>query len=58
MSHDEALEDIVILTNAEFQALDVGAMINLKSLQEYYNHVEHTPNMDQHVNEAVTTKEP
>ena len=27
-------------------------MINLQSLQEDHNHVEHTPNMDQHVNEA------
>ena len=27
-------------------------MINFQSLQEYHNHVEHTPNMDQHVNEA------
>ena len=51
-SHVEALEDIGILRDVEYQELDLGAMINLKSLQEDQNHVEHTPNMDQHVNEA------
>ena len=51
-SHVEALEDICILRDIEYQALDLGAMINLQSLQEAQNHVKHTPNMDQHVNEA------
>ena len=45
-SHVEALEDIGILRDTEYEALDLGTMINLKSLQEYQNHVEHTPNMD------------
>ena len=52
MSHFEALEDIGILRDIEYQVLDLGAMINLQSLQEGHNHVDHTPNMDQHVNEA------
>ena len=51
-SHVEALEDICILRDIEYQELDLGAMINLQSLQEDHNHVEHTPNMDQHVNES------
>ena len=50
MSHVEALEDIGILRDVEYEALDLGEMINFQSLQEYHNHVEHTPNMDQHVN--------
>ena len=52
MSYVEAIEDIAILRDVEYQALDVGSMINLQSLQEYHKHVEHTPNMDQRVNEA------
>ena len=32
MSHVEALEDIGILRDVEYQALDLGAMINLQSL--------------------------
>ena len=52
MSHVEALEDIGILRDIEYQALDVGEMINLQYLHEDHNHVEHTPNMHQHVNEA------
>ena len=51
-SHAEALEDIGILRDIEYQVLDLGTMINLQSLQEDHNHVKHTPNMDQHVNEA------
>ena len=51
-SHVEALEDIGILRDIEYQALDVREMINFQYLQEDHNHVEHTPNMDQHVNEA------
>ena len=50
-SHAEALEDIGILRDTEFQVLDVGEMINLQYLQEDHNHVEHTPNMDQYVSE-------
>ena len=46
MSHVESLEDIGVLRDAEYEALDLGAMINLQSLQEDHNHVEHTPNMD------------
>ena len=57
-SHVEALEDIGILRYVEYQAFDLGAMINLKSLQEDHNHVEHTPNMDQHVNEAPQQRSP
>ena len=45
-SHVEALEDIGVLRDAEYEALDLGAMINLQSLPEDHNHVEHTPNMD------------
>ena len=48
MSHAEAFEDIGILRDAEYQALDVGAMIYLQYLQEDHNHVEHTPNMDRY----------
>ena len=51
-SHAEALEDIDVLRDAEYEALDLGAMINLQYLLEDHNHVEHTPNMDRHVNEA------
>ena len=51
-SHAKALEDIGILRDVEYQSLDLGVMTNLKSLEEGQNHVEHTPNMDQHVNEA------
>ena len=51
-SHAEALEDIGILRDTEFQVLEVGEMINLQYLQEDHNHVDHTPNMHQHVNEA------
>ena len=58
MSHVEALEYIGILRDTEYQALDIGAMINLKSLQEDHNHVEHTPNMDQHGNEAPQQRIP
>ena len=50
--HVEALEDIGVLRDSEYEALDLGAMINLKSLQEDQNHVKHTPNMDHHVNAA------
>ena len=32
MSHVEALEEIGILRDYEYQALDIGAMINLQSL--------------------------
>ena len=52
MSHIEALEDIGVLRDAEYEALDLGEMINFQYLQEDHNHVKHTPNMDQHVNEA------
>ena len=52
MSHVEALEDISVLRDAEYEALDLGAMINLQSLPEDHNHVEHTPNMDRHVNDS------
>ena len=45
-SHVEALEDIGVLRDTEYEVLDLGAMINLQSLLEYHNHVEHTPNMD------------
>ena len=51
MSHVEALKNIGILREVEYQALDLGAMINLKSHQEDHNHVEQTVNIDQHVNE-------
>ena len=51
-SHVEAFEDIGILRDVEYQELDLGAMINFQYLQEDHNHVDHTPNMDQHVNEA------
>ena len=50
--HVEALEDIGILRDVEYEALDLGEMINFQSLQEDHDHVEHIPNMDQHVNEA------
>ena len=50
MSHVEALEDIGVLRDAKYEVLDLGAMINLQSLPEDHNHVEHTPNMDQHMN--------
>ena len=52
MSHVEALEDIGVLRDAEYEALDLEGMINLQSLLEYHNHVEHTPNMDRHVNDS------
>ena len=52
MSHVEALEDIGVLRDAEYEALDLGAMINLQSLPEDHNHVDHTPNMDRHVNDS------
>ena len=52
MSHVESLEDIGVLRDAEYKALDLGVMINLQSLPEYHNHVDHTPNMDQHVNDS------
>ena len=52
MSHAEALEDIGILRDTEFQVLDIGEVIKLQCLQEDHNHVENTPNMHQHVNEA------
>ena len=45
-SHVEALEDIGVLRDVEYEALDLGAMINFQSLPEDHNHVEHTPNMD------------
>ena len=38
----------------EYQALEIGEMINMQSLQE----VEHTPNMDQHVNESPQQRSP
>ena len=57
-SHAEALEDIGILRDTEFQVLDVGEIINLQCLQEDHNHVEHTPNMDRHVNEAPQQRSP
>ena len=46
MSHVEALEDIGVLRDVKYEVLDLGAMINLKSLPEDHNHVEQTPNMD------------
>ena len=46
MSHVESLEEIGVLRDVEYEALDLGAMINLQSLPEDHNHVEHTPNMD------------
>ena len=46
------------MRDAEYQALELGAMINFQSLQEHHNHVEHTPNMDQHVNEAPQQRNP
>ena len=52
MTHVEGLEDIGILRDVEYQALDIGAVINFHYLQEYHNHVDHTPNMDQHVDET------
>ena len=58
MSHAEALEEIGILRDAEYQELDVEAMINFQSLQEDHNHVEHTPNMDRHANEAPQQRSP
>ena len=57
-SHVEALEDIGILRDVEYEALDLGAMINLQSLQEEHNHVEHTPSVDWHVNEAPLQRIP
>ena len=58
MSHVEALEEMGIMRDVEYQELDLGAMINLQPLQEDHNHVEHTPNMDQHVNEAPQQRSP
>ena len=58
MIHVEALEDIGVLRDVEYEALDLGAMINFQSIQEYHNHVEHIPNMDQHVNEAPQQRSP
>ena len=52
MSHVESLEDIGVLRDAEYEALNLGALINLQSLLEDHNHVKHSPNMDRHVNEA------
>ena len=52
MSHVEALEDIGVLRDAKYEVLDLGAMINLQSLLEYHSHVEHAPNMEQHVNDS------
>ena len=46
MSHVEGLENIGTLRDIEYQALDLRIMINLQYLQEYHNHVKHTPNMD------------
>ena len=51
-SHVEALEDIGILRDVDYQALDLRAMINFQSILEDCNHVEHTPNMDWHVNDS------
>ena len=45
-NHVEALEEIGVLRDAEYEALDLGAMINLKYLPEYHNHVDQPPNMD------------
>ena len=45
-SHVEALEDIGVLRDAEYEALDLGSIINLQSLPEDHNHVEHTHNID------------
>ena len=58
MSHVEALEYIGVLRDAEYEALDLGEMISLQSLPEDHNHVEHTPNMDRHVNEAPQQRIP
>ena len=58
MSHVKAIEDLHVLRDAEYEALDLGAMINLQSLLEDHNHVEHTPNMDRHVNEAPQQRTP
>ena len=33
-------------------------MINLQYLPEYHNHVEHTPNMDRHVNDSRQQRSP
>ena len=51
-SHVESLEDIGVLRDVEYEELDQGAIINFQSLQEDHNHVKHTPNMDQHVNDS------
>ena len=45
-SHVEALEDIGVLRDIEYEVMDLEAMINLQYLLEDHNHVEHTPNMD------------
>ena len=58
MSHAKALEDIGVLRDAEYEALELGTMINLQCLLEEHNHVEHTPNMDQHVNDSRQQRSP
>ena len=45
MIHVESIEDIGVLRDAEYEALNLGALINLQSLPEDHNHVEHTSNM-------------
>ena len=57
-SYVEYLEGIGVLRDDEYEALDLGEMINLQSLQEDHNHVEHTPIMDRHVNEAPQQRSP
>ena len=57
-SHVEALDHIGVLRDAEYEALDLGAMINLQSLPEDHNHVEHIPNMDRHVNDSPQQRSP
>ena len=58
MSHVEALEDMGILRDVEYEALDLGEMINFQYLQEDHNHVDHTPNMDRDLNEASQQRSP
>ena len=50
------LEDIGVLRDAKYEVLDLGGVINLQSPPEDHNHVDHTPNMDQHVNESPKQK--
>ena len=58
MIHVEALEGIGVLRDAKYEVLDLGVMINLKSLPEDHNCVKHTPNMDRHVNDSRQQRSP